>query len=138
MSFNRRWLAAAILGWTSIAWGGRIMLLAVGDDWFDIFRIGGSFVIGVTTALALWIPQRSSTSVLYGFSLWTALVWTRSMWVNWTDSGTLGFKLVHTVLAVGFFALAYAVWAVARRDSVSGPDQGDRDEQGQSETASIT
>lgn len=36
------------------------------------------------------------------------------MVVNWTGSGSLPFKLVHTVPAIGFFILAYLVWKVAR------------------------
>ena len=43
------------------------------------------------------------------FSIFAVVLWVRSLIVNWIGGGALQFKLVHTVLAVGFFALA--VWA---------------------------
>jgi hypothetical protein len=52
--------------------------------------------------------------MFYLFAFWTTALWLRSMVVTWTGSGSLPFKLVHTVLAIGFFILAYLVWKVAR------------------------
>ncbi len=135
---DRRWLAGAIVVWTLVAWGGRITLIAVGDDWFDILRIAGSFLVGLAVGAVLWLSERPPGWALNGFAVWTVLIWTRSMWVNWTESGTLGFKLIHTLLAVGFFVLAYAAWTFARSDLVAGPDEGHRDQQGDSETATVS
>lgn len=110
------WLAAGVLLWTGVAWGGRIGLLTDGEGWTDLLRIGGSLLIGLVTAIALAVPllRSRSSPLLYIFSIWTVGLWARSMVVNWSGSGGLPFKLVHTVLAAGFFGLAYLVWRVAR------------------------
>ena len=110
------WLAAGVLLWTAVAWGGRIGLLTDGDGWTDLLRIGGSLLIGLATAIALAMPslRPRSAPLFYLFAIWTVGLWLRSMVVTWTGSGSLPFKLVHTVLAAGFFGLAYLVWKVAR------------------------
>ncbi|MDH3462922.1 MAG: hypothetical protein OEM32_04775, partial [Acidimicrobiia bacterium] len=85
----------AIAVWTAVAWGGRIGLLAVGDDLFDVVRIVGSVLVGIVAALVLIVPRLRVVRrpVLWGFVTWTVLIWARSMYVNWTEGGTLGFKL---------------------------------------------
>lgn len=116
MTRNPTWLAAGVLSWTGIAWGGRIGLLTDSEGWTDLLRIGGSLLIGLVTAVALAVPslRLRSAPLFYLFSIWTAGLWLRSMVVTWTGSGSLPFKLVHTILAAGFFGLAYLVWRVAR------------------------
>jgi hypothetical protein len=110
------WLAAGVLVWTGVAWGGRIGLLTDGDGWSDLLRIGGSLLIGLATAgaLAMTSLRHRSAPLFYLFAIWTVGLWLRSMVVNWTGSGSLPFKLVHTVLAVGFFGFAYLVWRTSR------------------------
>jgi hypothetical protein len=116
MTRNPLWLAAEVLLWTVVAWGGRIGLLTDGDGWSDLLRIGGSLLIGLATAIALAMPslRHRAAPMFYLFAFWTTALWLRSMVVTWTGSGSLPFKLVHTVLAIGFFILAYLVWKVAR------------------------
>ena len=45
------------------------------------------------------------------------MIWLRSLLTVWTGEQTLAFKLVHTVLALGFLALAYLAaqrgWSIA-------------------------
>jgi hypothetical protein len=57
------------------------------------------------------------------FAVFTVVLWIRSLIVNWQGEGSLPFKLVHTILALGFFALAW--WAVsfarATGDDADGP-----------------
>lgn len=110
------WLALAVLVWTAVAWGGRIGLLTDGDGWSDLIRIGGSLLLGLATAVALAIPtlRLRSAPLFYSFGIWTVALWLRTMLVNWAGSGSLPFKLVHTILAAGFFILAYLVWRYAR------------------------
>ncbi|CAN5855839.1 hypothetical protein BH23ACT4_BH23ACT4_03570 [soil metagenome] len=110
------WLAAGVLLWTAVAWGGRIGLLTDGEGWTDLLRIGGSLLLGLVTAIALAVPslRPRSTPLFYLFAIWTAGLWVRSVVVTWTRSGSLPFRLVHTVLAAGFFGLAYLVWRLAR------------------------
>lgn len=106
-------LAISITAWTLIAWGGRIGLLTSDEGVGAWIRIGGSLFLGLFAAATLVIPQLASARkpALISFSVFTVVLWARSLVVNWSGEGTLGFKLVHTVLALGFFALA--VWAFA-------------------------
>lgn len=110
------WLAGGVLVWTGVAWSGRIGLLTDGDGWFDLLRIGVSLLLGLATAIALAMPSLlpRSAPLFYLFAIWTVGLWLRSMAVTWTGTGSLPFKLVHTLLAAGFFGLAYLVWKVAR------------------------
>jgi hypothetical protein len=110
------WVAASVLLWTLIAWGGRIGLLTDGHGWADLLRIGGSLLVGLATALALAVPSVRPRAVplFFFFCLWTAVLWGRTMIVNWSGAGSLPFKLVHTVLAIGFLILIGSVWGFAR------------------------
>jgi hypothetical protein len=106
-------LAIGISVWTLAAWGGRIGLLSSGEGWGAWLRIGGSILIGLFAAATLIFPKLESVRrpTLVVFAVFTVILWTRSLVVNWTGDGSMAFKIVHTVLAVGFFALA--AWAVA-------------------------
>lgn len=104
-------LGVAIAVWTLLAWGGRIGLLTSGEGLAAWLRIGGSLLIGLFAAATLLIPRLEDARrwALIVFAVLTVALWARSLWVNWAGDGTLPFKLVHTILAVGFFALA--AWA---------------------------
>lgn len=104
-------LAIAIAVWTLVAWGGRIGLLTSGEGVGAWLRIGGSLAVGMFAAAALVLPQLEPVRkpALIVFSLFSVVMWGRSLLVNWAGDGSLPFKLVHTVLALGFFVLA--VWA---------------------------
>lgn len=138
----RRWtLAATIVAWTVIAWGGRIGLLTGAEEWWSWLRIGGSLVIGLIAAASLVTPWLYPVMrpVLYVLATWTVVLWTRSLVVNWLGSGSLAFKLVHTVLAIGFYLIAWwGVVTAARSNPVAGPDQGDGDQQRDGEQARPT
>lgn len=113
-------LAVAITVWTLVAWGGRIGLLTADEGWGSWLRIGGSLLIGLVAATTLLVPglEPARRPALVVFSVFTFVLWARSLIVTWIGAGTTPFKLVHTVLALGFFVLA--VWAVVmvRRDSI--------------------
>jgi hypothetical protein len=111
-------LAISIAVWTLIAWGGRIGLLTSDEGVGAWVRIGGSLLIGFFAAATLVIPQLASARkpALIVFSVFTAVLWVRSLVVSWGGDGTLPFKLVHTILAVGFFALAVWPFAIAAGD----------------------
>lgn len=142
---NRR-LAVSITGWTLLAWGGRIGLLVGGEGLASWLRIGGSLLIGLFAAVALVVPRLEPVRrpTLGVFAVFTVLLWARSLYINWTGSGSLPFKTVHTVLALGFFALA--LWAIAAARApvptgghpVAGPDEADREEQAQGEATGLT
>ena len=115
-------LAVAIAVWTLLAWGGRIGLLTSGEGVAAWVRIGGSLVIGLLAAATLVVPQLEGSRkwALIVFSVFTVLLWARSLIVNWVGDGSLPFKLVHTVLALGFFALAW--WAFSFATSPPAPE----------------
>jgi hypothetical protein len=119
MRGRRRLLGVAILVWTLLAWGGRISLLTRGEDWADIGRIGVSLLLGITAAFVLLteVRQRWGSLILKSFSIWTTVVWVRSLIVNWAGSESLAFKLVHSALAAGFLLLAYAARTRARAET---------------------
>jgi hypothetical protein len=125
-------LAAAIATWTLIAWGGRLTLLTGAEEWTSWLRIGGSVTIGLLTATTLAVPRLRllARPVLLFFALWTVVVWARGLYVNFTESGTPAFMLVHAILGIGFFALAWWAVAAARGDAITRPDQGHGQKQG--------
>ena len=110
-------LAGAILVWTLIAWGGRINLLVGGEDLWAWARIGGSIILALIVGAGLVVSPSSDWTRwgLVAFSVWTVLIWTRSLVVNWLGSGSMPFKLVHTLLAAGFFGLVWWAWNEQRR-----------------------
>jgi hypothetical protein len=117
-------LGVAIAVWTLAAWGGRIGLLTSTEGVSDWIRIGGSLLVGLFAAATLLIPQLEGARkwALIVFSVFTVILWVRSLIVNWAGDGTLPFKLVHTVLAIGFFALAVWAFAFATGSTSSDPE----------------
>lgn len=117
-------LGVAIAVWTLAAWGGRIGLLTSEEGLLAWVRVGGSLLVGLFAAATLLIPQLEGARrwALIVFSLFTVILWVRSLIVNWAGGGTLPFKLVHTVLAVGFFALALWAFAFATGSPSSDPE----------------
>lgn len=108
---NTRVLSVLVLAWTLLSWGGRIGLLtdAEATDPGDLLRIGGSLLLGWTTGAVLWWAPRRLREVRWLFVAWTVALWTRSLVVTWMDPPSIAFGLVHTVLAVGWFTLAWFV-----------------------------
>lgn len=120
---RRRWiLAAAIIGWTAVAWGGRLGLLVGGEDLWAWIRIGVSIGLALLAGAALVLAPTTRWAgwSLAAFAGWVFVIWSRSLIVNWIGSGSLPFRLVHTVLAGGFFALAWWAWRWSRRQTVVG------------------
>lgn len=117
-------LAIGITVWTLAAWGGRIGLLTSGEGIGAWVRIGGSLLIGLFAAATLAFPQLESARrpALLVFSVFTVLTWVRSLTVNWIGEGSLPFKLVHTGLALGFFALAWWAYSYAASPPETAPE----------------
>lgn len=112
---SRTVLAVAIGAWTLFAWGGRIRLLTQGEqDLANWLRIGGSLLVGVVAVVGLIMAGGGGLErwALTLFAAWSAGIWLRSLVLVWTGEQSLGFKIVHTVLAAGFFILA---WLSLRR-----------------------
>ena len=60
--------------------------------------------------------SRRSALVLRAFALWTVYVWVTRMWNILRDDQSVGFKVVHSVLALISIAFAVAAWFVVRRE----------------------
>ena len=118
------------LAWTAIVWVGRIRNV-VGDDELTagaqtsqivvalIFLMLGALV--ATVPLGLWHRRPlGSTRLVAMFCLWTIVFWTvRGGGMVFGDH-EVGFKVVHTVLALVSIALAGALYR-ADRDLVGEP-----------------
>lgn len=59
--------------------------------------------------------NRRDTLVLRAAAIWTIWVWGTRIWNIWRDDHAVGFKAVHTVLAVVSVAFAVAIWRIASR-----------------------
>ncbi|NND84968.1 MAG: hypothetical protein HKN46_07440 [Acidimicrobiia bacterium] len=102
--------------WQFVSWGGRLSLLTDADR-FDVWswtRIGGSLVFGVLLLLIALGGRRTGFArwVAFGFLAFAFVTWGRSLVNVWGDPvNTLGFNLVHSVLAVTTWILgAWTVW----------------------------
>jgi len=61
--------------------------------------------------------NRRDALVLRAFAGWTLYVWATRIWNIWRDGGrSVGFKAVHTVLAVVSVAFAVAAWRIVSRN----------------------
>lgn len=115
-----RLLAVLVAAWTLVSWGGRIGLLTAPelDDPWSLVRIGGSLLVGLTTAAVLaFAPEpaaRWAVGLRWVFVAWTVLLWSRSVVVTWVAPPSIAFGVVHTVLAVGWFLLAWWVAPLGR------------------------
>jgi hypothetical protein len=59
--------------------------------------------------------NRRQALLLRAFAVWTVYIWVTLMWNIWHDHTKghgIGFKLVHTVLAIISIAFAVAAWRV--------------------------
>jgi hypothetical protein len=59
--------------------------------------------------------SRGQANLLRAFAIWTIYVWVTRMWNIWRDDQSVGFKAVHTVLAVVSVAFAIAGLVVVSR-----------------------
>jgi hypothetical protein len=115
-------LARATFGvaaaWQFVSWGGRISLLTEADrfDQWNWARIGGSLLFGVLLGVvAIRGRHRSAREVGVAFLVFSLLLWGRSLAIVWSDGdNSLGFRLVHTALAVVTWSLAAACFRASR------------------------
>lgn len=108
---SRTVLAIAIAVWTLLTWGGRIRLLGDAEqgDLSNWLRIGGSLLIGALAVVVLLAAGGGTVErwMLTLFAAWSTVIWLRSLITVWTGGESMAFKLVHTVLAAGYFVLSY-------------------------------
>jgi hypothetical protein len=69
----------------------------------------------VAAGLASRLVNRREALVLRAFALWTVLIWAVRITNILGEDHSIGFKVVHALLAVVSIAFAMAAWAVVRR-----------------------
>ncbi|HVF73821.1 MAG TPA: hypothetical protein VM938_02130 [Acidimicrobiales bacterium] len=59
--------------------------------------------------------NRREALVLRAFAGWTVWVWATRIWNMLGDDRSVGFKVVHSVLALVSIAFAVVTWGIVRR-----------------------
>ncbi len=125
---RRHRAAVALVGWTFLVWTTRIANiwrdadLATGERWGRTLLALSFTVLAVAAAVALGRRLVQATVVAMGaLAAWTITVWVvRGIGILAADHG-LGFKVVHTVLAVVSIVLAVLAWRETRRETARPP-----------------
>ncbi len=119
----RRFRAALLLAaWTLLVWTTRIRniwtddsLTTSGQVWRTV--LAGAFTAFAVVTIGAWLRARGSAGTspaflppwIRAFAVWTIAVWSiRAVQIGGADHG-VGFKAVHTVLAI--VSVGLALWA---------------------------
>ena len=121
---RRHRAAAALVAWTFLVWTTRVANvwrdadLDTGERWGRILLALSFTVLAIAAGVALWRRLAQATVVAVGvLAAWTVAVWVvRGIGILAADHD-LGFKVVHTVLAVVSIALAVMAWRETRREA---------------------
>ena len=124
---RRRPFALALVAWTFFVWTTRIAniwrdeALELGEK---VGRTGLALsftLLALAVVVTLWRRvERASFVAVGGLAAWSVVVWVvRDARILAADHD-VGFKLVHTVLAVVSIALAALAWREARRVPAAG------------------
>jgi len=121
---RRHRAAAALVAWTFLVWTTRIANiwrdadLDTGERWGRTLLAVSFTVLALAAAVALWRRLGQATVVAVGaLAAWTIAVWVvRGIGILAADHD-LGFKVVHTVLAVVSIVLAVLAWRKTRRET---------------------
>lgn len=121
---RRHRAAAALVAWTFLVWTTRIANiwrdadLDTGERWGRTLLAVSFTVLAIAAAVALWRRLGQATVVTVGaLAAWTIAVWVvRGIGILAADHD-LGFKVVHTVLAVVSIVLAVLAWPETRRET---------------------
>jgi hypothetical protein len=121
---RRHRAAAALVAWTFLVWTTRIANiwrdadLDTGERWGRTLLAVSFTVLAIAAAVALWRRLGQATVVAVGaLAAWTIAVWVvRGIGILAADHD-LGFKVVHTALAVVSIVLAVLAWRETRRET---------------------
>jgi hypothetical protein len=112
----RHWSVLALGVWTLLSWVNRLRNIAASGEsawWYlpALFFVAG----GVLCVVAYWRGRETYNGPLRTFIVVGSGYWAVRAVVVWFGAWSGPFKIVHTVLAVGFVALAAAVWSRLKR-----------------------
>ncbi len=117
-SGDLRLMAAAGL-WALLVWSGRVSLLTGAEraEAFTWGRVAGSLLLASALLVVAWRSSASSPAgwLLAAFASWMVLLWLPSLLAVWSTDQSVGFRLVHSVLAVTSISFALLVGRLARR-----------------------
>ncbi len=105
--------------WTLVVWLGRIALIDAEAGAWMRSRLLISLLFGAVLVLLWWrvdvVRTRSAIVTLVAYAVWMVAVWGPSLVVTLASGSSLGYQVVHTVLATGSLISAAAVAGLARR-----------------------
>lgn len=114
--------------WTSVVWATRIPLLepdAVANDWL---RIGMGLTAGLSVAVVALryssVADRVRAWINVGFAFAMVILWLPSLLSVWTNDHSLGFRVVHTLLAATSMGFGVAL-AQRAQDTFRSSDSAD-------------
>lgn len=130
---RRRPFAVALVAWTFFVWTTRIANIWRDADLDTGEQVGRTALAGSFTALAVLVvvalwrgSTRSRLWAVGALAGWSTAVWVvRDVRILVADH-EVGFKVVHTVLAVVSITLSALAWREARRASSAGGDEPSR------------
>jgi peptidoglycan/LPS O-acetylase OafA/YrhL len=125
---RRHRAAVALIAWTFLVWTTRIANIwrdadvDTGERWGRTLLALSFTLLAIAVAVALGRRLGQATVVAVGaLSAWTIAVWVaRGIGILAADHD-LGFKAVHTVLAVVSIVLAVLAWRETRREAARPP-----------------
>lgn len=89
--------------WTLVVWGTRIPLLeadAAVTDWLRIgLGLGAGLALGLSALRYSRVPDRVRAWINVAFAFAMIVLWLPSLLSVWTNDHSLGFRVVHTLLA---------------------------------------
>ena len=119
---RRRPFALALVGWTFFVWTSRIANIWRDEGLDTGERLGrtglaASFtVLAVAVVVTMWRrADRASRVAIGALAGWSVVVWVVRHTRILVADHEIGFKVVHTVLAVVSIVLAALAWREARR-----------------------
>ena len=105
--------------WTLVVWFGRIGLIDADADAWMRARLTISLLFGAVLVLLWWrievVRSRAAIVTMIAYAVWMVAVWGPSLVVTLASGSSLGFQIVHTVLATVSLLSATAVAGAARR-----------------------
>lgn len=120
---DRPWVLT-LLAWTVLVWGSRIRNVLADDDLDgtgQAVRIVMAVVfLALAAAVAVRWRQADRDRWLGALVVWTTGVWLVQGVGMLLDDHGVGFKVIHTILAVVSIGLAVLAWRSRRRAAVPG------------------
>jgi hypothetical protein len=115
----RHWSVLALGVWTLFSWVNRLRNIAADGESIWWYLPAVLFVAGgILCIVAFWRGREAYVAPLRAFATVGSAYWLVRMVMVWFGGWSTAFKVVHTILALVFVALAGAVLSRLRRIAV--------------------